>query len=127
MDQVDLGAVALEPGDELSDRFRRRNPSEADDLEELDRPLDVVGPHLERYVVEHAHSIPEAGQTPGRPRRVDLAGTYTLNPPRRLRPPTQPGKALGREHLPTAGRIALRLWSQREVRPLLRAPAAPIR
>jgi hypothetical protein len=51
--QVDLGALALEPG-ELGERRRRLDPLEPDPLEEASGGLDLSRRDLDTDVVEHA-------------------------------------------------------------------------
>ena len=60
--QVDLGALALEPG-ELGERRRRLDPVEADQLEEVDRALDVGRRELDSDVVEHTEEFTEMAPT----------------------------------------------------------------
>lgn len=51
--QVDLGALAFEPG-VLAQRLRRGNALEPEQLEEADRRLDVRRRDLDPNVMEHA-------------------------------------------------------------------------
>jgi hypothetical protein len=51
--QVDLGALALDPGEALGERGRRLDPLEAEQLEEEDGALDLLGSDLDADVLEH--------------------------------------------------------------------------
>jgi hypothetical protein len=51
--QVDLGAVALEPGEAIGERGRRLDPREAEQGEELGGALEVGGRDLYADVLEH--------------------------------------------------------------------------
>jgi hypothetical protein len=54
---VDLGPVALDPAHVLRDRRGRGNALEPQQLEQLGRASDVIGPNLQRDVMEHAATI----------------------------------------------------------------------
>jgi hypothetical protein len=62
MHQVDLGALAFEPGEVFRQRWRRLDPLEAEQLEELDGALDVPRPYLDSHVLQHGEIL-RAGTT----------------------------------------------------------------
>ena len=53
LQEVELVAVALEPGDEVGQLVRRRHPPKAEQLVELDAGVELVGLHFERDVLDH--------------------------------------------------------------------------
>jgi hypothetical protein len=59
-DQVDLGAVALEPADRVAEHVGRGDLLEAKQSPELDRAIGLAGRYLQRDVMEHAASISDA-------------------------------------------------------------------
>lgn len=56
MHQVDLGPVALEPGEAVRQGGWRLDLCEPEQGEELDGALDVVRPQLDADVVEHQNA-----------------------------------------------------------------------
>src|SRR5689334_11656936 len=59
-DQVDLGAVALEPADRVSERLGRLDLLEADEAPELDGAVGLIRGHLDRDVLQHAARMSDA-------------------------------------------------------------------
>jgi hypothetical protein len=53
LQQVELVAVALEPGDEMGELVGRRHAPEAEQLVELDAGVELVRLHFERDVLDH--------------------------------------------------------------------------
>ncbi len=65
-DQVDLGALPLDPVDVLGDLAGRFDPLEPDQPEELEHALGGVGVDLDRDVVEHAPQPLTSGRAEAR-------------------------------------------------------------
>jgi hypothetical protein len=59
-DEVDLGAVVLEPANPVAEHLRGRDLLEAEQAPELNRAIGLIQRDLERDVVEHASSISDA-------------------------------------------------------------------
>ena len=56
-DQVDLGALALQPADGVAEHVGRRDLLEAEQAPELNRAIGLIRRDLQRDVMEHGASI----------------------------------------------------------------------
>jgi hypothetical protein len=79
---VDLGSLALDPGEARGERGRRLDPLEAEQLEEEDGALDLGWGDLDAGVLEHQNnSDPRATRTTIAVDQVTISATVRLSRP----------------------------------------------